>query len=339
MHHRLLALLGISPLLAAAISLVNGPLAGQSPSATASDKPAAPTKKWTTPRTSWGEPDLQGKWSYATITPLERPDTLAGRDRLSDVEVAALNEDAQTSADRRDGSAEADLARAYNAYWYDRGKSIGRTSLIVDPPNGKLPPLTPEAQRRLAAATEYSKVHEYDSWEDRPLQERCITYHGVPPLPSGYNNTYQIFQTPGQVTILDENIHDVRVVPLDGRPPLSAAIRQWNGSSRGHWEGDTLVVETANYSARTTFRFPASGETLRAVERFTRVAAGTIDYRFTIHDPATYTRPWTVALPLMNLPDYVIFEYACHEGNYAIANALSGARALDRALAQAAGKN
>ena len=295
----------------------------------------APQRKRNGPRSAWGEPDLQGVWSYATITPLERPDSQAGKDVLSDEEVAALDKEARTGADRRDGTPEADLARAYNAFWYDRGKSDGRTSLIVDPADGRLPSLTPEGRRRQAARAEQSRAHPFDSAEDRPLQERCITYHGVPPLPSGYNNTYQIFQTPGYVAIVDENIHDVRGIPLDGRPHVGRNIRQWNGDSRGHWEGDTLVVETTNYSPKTTFRFPVAGETLRAVERFTRVAADRIDYRFTINDPTTYTRPWTAVLPLVNLPDYVIYEYACHEGNYAIAHALSGARALEKAAANA----
>ena len=288
-------------------------------------------RRWTSPRTPWGEPDLQGKWSYATITPLERPADQASKEVLSREEVSILDAEAQTGADRRDGGADADLARAYNAYWYDRGKSIGRTALIVDPPDGRLPSLTPEAQRRLAAIAERERMHGYDSWEERPLQERCIIYHGVPPLPSGYNNTYQIFQTPGFVAILDENIHDVRAIPLDGRPHIGQKIRQWNGNSRGHWEDNTLVVETTNYSPRTTFRFPSAPETMRAVERFTRVAADRIDYRFTIDDPATYARPWTATLPMTNLPDYVIFEYACHEGNYSIRNVLSGARAEEKA--------
>jgi hypothetical protein len=304
-----------------------------------SPPPKTTPKKWTPTRTAWGEPDLQGIWSYATVTPLERPAEQAGRDVLSDEEKAALEKEARTGADRRDGTPEADLARAYNAFWYDRGKSTGRTSLIVDPADGKLPSLTPEGRKRQAASAEQSLAHPFDSWEDRPLQERCIIYHGVPPLPSGYNNTYQIFQTPGYVAILDENIHDVRGIPLDGRPHVGRNIRQWNGDSRGHWEDNTLVVETTNYSPRTTFRFPVAGETLNAVERFTRVAADRIDYRFTINDPTTYTRPWTAALPLASLPDYVIYEYACHEGNYAISHALSGARALEQAAADGAKKN
>ena len=285
---------------------------------------------WTPPRTPWGEPDLQGVWSYANLTPLERPTGQAGKELLTDEEVASVDREARVGADRRDGTPEADLARAYNAFWYDRGKSDGRTSLIVDPADGRLPPLTQAAERRRAAAAQLDALHGFDSYENRPLQERCIIYHGVPPIPSGYNNTYQIFQTPGYVAIVDENIHDVRGIPLDGRPHLGRGIGQWNGDSRGHWEGNTLVVETTNYSPKTVLRFPASGETVRTIERFTRVAPRTIDYRYTVTDAATYVRPWTASLPLINLPDYVIYEYACHEGNYAIANALSGARGQER---------
>lgn len=324
---------GILTAATAAVVLTSVALVGQSPAPKAAA--AAPKKVWTQPRTPWGEPDLQGKWSYATITPLERPNGLASKEVLSQEEVAAANEDARTGADRRDGGAEADLARAYNAYWYDRGKSIGRTSLIIDPPDGRLPPLTVEGKRRQAAIEEQERTHPYDSWEDRPLQERCIIYHGVPPLPTGYNNTYEIFQTPGYVAILDENIHDVRGVPLDGRPHLGQGIRQWNGDSRGHWENNTLVVETTNYLPRTALKFPSNPETLHAVERFTRVAADRIDYRFTITDPTTYTRPWTASLPLAGLPDYHIFEYACHEGNYSIRNVLSGARAQEASASRA----
>jgi len=317
MRHRVLASSGVLSVLIAVGALTAPQAAGQK-------------KAWTPPRTPWGEPDLQGKWSYATITPLERPVDQAGKETLNDGEVAALNEDARTGADRRDGGSDADLARAYNAYWYDRGKSIGRTALIVDPPDGRLPPLTAEGRRRQAAIADQQAGHEYDSFENRPLQERCITYHGVPPLPTGYNNTYQIFQTPGAVVILDENIHDVRTIPIDGRPHLGRHLRQWNGNSIGHWDGSTLVVETTNYSAATTFRFPVAPESMRATERFTRVASDKIDYTFTIDDPATYTRAWTAAIPLQGLPDYVIFEYACHEGNYSIRNVLSGARAQER---------
>ena len=301
----------------AALALTAVSISGQAP---------APKKPWTTPRTSWGEPDLQGKWSYATPTPLERPATLADRETLTEAEIAAQNREAKEGADRRDGSATEDLERAYNANWYDRGKSTGRTSLIIDPPNGRLPALTEEGRRRREAEAARQSGHEFDSWLNRPLRERCITYHGIPPLPTGYNNTYQIFQTPGQVVVLDENIHDVRIIPLDGRPHLRRGIRQWDGNSIGHWENNTLVVETTNYDPKATFGFPVAPETTRTTERFTRVGQNEMDYRFTIDDPTTFTRPWTAFLPMTGIPDYVIFEYACHEGNYSIRNVLSGAR-------------
>ena len=288
----------------------------------------------TTLRTPWGDPDLQGIWSYATFTPLQRPADLAGREFLTPEEVAEQNlaDATRASSERRDElSSDRDLALAYNQVWWDRGASTGRTSLIVDPPDGRLPPLTPAAERRQAAQREHRRVHPYDSWEDRPLQERCMTYQRVPPAPSGYSNTYQIFQAPGQVVILNEMIHDVRVVPLDGRPRIDGRIRQWNGDGRGRWDGDTLVVETTHYRDDTTWRgFPGTRD-LRAVERFTRIDADTIEYRYTIHDAATYTRPFTVELPLTSPPGYVIYEYACHEGNYGIANALGGERVLEAA--------
>jgi hypothetical protein len=295
---------------------------------------AQPAVETTTFRTPWGDPDLQGIWSYATITPLQRPGDLADREFLTDEEVAQQNRDSATraSSERRgELSPERDLALAYNQVWWDRGATTSRTSLIVDPPDGRLPALTPAAQRREAQRLERRRTRTYDSWEDRPLQERCMTYQRVPPVPSGYNNTYHLMQTPGQVVILNEMIHDVRVVPLDGRPQIAPQVRQWNGDSRGRWENDTLVVETMNYRDTTTWRgFPGS-RALRAVERFTRVDADTIDYQYTIHDETTYTLPFTVELPLTSPPGYVIYEYACHEGNISIAHVLAGARAQERA--------
>jgi hypothetical protein len=326
MRARFLALLTAVALAAGGSSTILGPLEGQTRAGAAGPQAAAPRAA---PRTAWGDPDLQGIWSYATITPLERPERYAGREFLTPEEIAALDADSASAGDQRSSDPQADVAGAYNAFWWDRGASTGRTSLIVDPADGKLPPLTAEAQRRRAEAAAYRRDHQYDSWEDRPLQERCIIYHGVPPLPTGYNNHYQIVQAPGFVAILDENIHDVRTIPLDGRPHLPPSVRQWNGDSRGRWEGDTLVVETTNYHDQTTFRFPTSNETLRAVERFRRVSPDKIDYRYTIHDPATYTRPWMVELPL-NRVDGPIFEYACHEGNYSLSHVLAGARAQEK---------
>ncbi|MYN67686.1 MAG: hypothetical protein F4X11_22090 [Acidobacteria bacterium] len=310
--------------------LAPAPVAGQEPGAAAAENPAAAEPA--SFRTPWGDPDLQGIWSYATFTPLQRPDNLAGREFLTSEEIAEQNRgDATRATSERRGelSAERDLALAYNQVWWDRGESTGRTSLIVDPPDGRLPPLTPAAERRQAELREHRRAHAFDSWADRPLQERCMTYQRVPPVPSGYSNAYHIFQAPGQVVILNEMIHDVRVIPLDGRAPIDGRIRQWNGDGRGRWDGDTLVVETTHYRDDTTWRgFPGT-RNLRAVERFTRVDDDTIDYRYTIHDEATYTRPFTVELPLESPPGYVIYEYACHEGNYSIANALAGERALE----------
>ena len=280
-------------------------------------------------RTPWGDPDLQGIWSYASLTPLQRPTDLGDREFFTPEEAAARN--AATSVDRppRPGD-----TGTYNALWFDRGTidpSL-RTSLIVDPPDGRLP-LRPETEERLAAQRQYVRLHPADSWLDRSPWDRCITYHGVPPVSTGYNNTYQIVQAPGYVAILVENIHDVRIIPLDGRPRLNDTIRQWNGDSRGHWEGDTLVVETANYHDQTRLRFPSSPQT-RAVERFTRVNDDLIDYQFTIEDPSVYTRTWTVVRPMSQMPDYRIYEYSCHEGNYALSNILSGERQREREAAR-----
>jgi hypothetical protein len=208
--------------------------------------------------------------------------------------------------------------------------------LIVDPPNGRLP-LTPAATEQLAEEAAYRREHPADSWLDRSNWDRCITYHGVPPVSTGYNNTYQIVQNANYVAIFVENIHDVRLIPLDGLPQLDDNIRQWNGDSRGYWEGNTLVVETTNFSENTQHRFPSSPN-MRAIERFTRVDDDLIDYQFTVEDPDVYTNSWTAVRPMPALDDYQIFEYACHEGNYAMANILRGERVLEeRAALEAAG--
>jgi hypothetical protein len=310
-----------------AIALVSG----QAPSPQANTKVSSKTE--TTPRTPWGDPDLQGVWSYATLTPLERSASVGGREFFTREEAAKLEADTQVDAPPRPGD-----PGTYNAVWWDRGKVAPnlRTSLIVDPSDGRLP-LTAEARQRIAAKAEYARAHPADSWLDRSAWDRCITYHGVPPISTGYNNTYQIFQIPGYVVILVENIHDVRVIPLDRRPRLGDNIRQWNGDSRGHWEGKTLVVETTNYSDKTQLRFPSSPNT-RAVERFTRISDDVIDYQFTINDPTVYTRAWTAARPMTRLTDYRIYEYACHEGNYALSGILAGARAAEKAAEEAAKK-
>jgi len=275
--------------------------------------------------TPWGDPDLQGIWSYASLTPLQRPTRLGNKEFYSAEEAAAINAQSLEEPQDRPGD-----PGSYNVEWFDKGAvSVDlRTSLIVDPPNGRLP-LRPEANEQLASERAYRRARETDSWEYRTNWDRCITYHGVPPISTGYNNTYQIVQAAGYVAIYVEMIHDVRIIPLDGRPELDARIRQWNGDSRGYWDGNTLVVETTNFSDKTQHRFPSSPST-RSIERFTRVSDDMIDYQFTIEDPEIYTQPWTAIRPMPKLDDYTVFEYACHEGNYAMTNILRGARVMEQ---------
>ncbi|MCY4595919.1 MAG: hypothetical protein OXC19_14130 [Bryobacterales bacterium] len=312
------------------------PLASQTvpaESAAAATERKDTAREWTPPRTAWGDPDLQGVWSYASLTPLQRPAAMGDKEFFTPKEAAARQ--AGSTAERPPVPG---VVGSYNSHWFDKGRvdpSL-RTSLIVDPPNGRLPPLTSVGKARVQARSERLRDRP-ESWLNFPAWARCITYHGVPPISTGYNNTYLILQTPDHVAILVENIHDVRIIPLDGRPYLDERIRQWNGDSRGRWEGNTLVVETANFSDKTEHRFPSS-KNLRAVERFTRVDEYTIRNEFTIEDPETYTAPWTAVRAMPRLDGYQIYEYACHEGNYAMTNALSGARAEERAAARQAGE-
>ena len=325
---------------ALAASLLVGP-----ESAAGQDWPSA-GKNWTAPRTPDGQPDLEGIWSNATITPLERPAQLAGKQFLTEKEAAEYAKKLvqENNADIREGrDTDSDIALAYNDSWYDRGTIVPtrRTSLIIDPSDGKIPPLTPQAQKREAArAAAMSKSGAADSWTDRNLAERCLT-RGAPKMPGGYNNNFLIAQNPGYVAILQEMIHEVRIIPLDGRPHVNENIRQWLGDSRGHWEGDTLVVDTTNFrdDIRSTLFYccGASGENLHLIERFTRVSANMIDYQYTVDDPTTYTRSWTAAIPMTKTPG-PIYEYACHEGNYGMTGILAGARAEEKAAAEAAAR-
>jgi len=296
------------------------------------------------PRTPWGAPDLQGVWDFCTLTPLERPEALADKAFLSEEEAAAFEQETlyARDADRRDGAEipagiGSDVERAYNQFWWDYGTNITedrRTSLIVDPSDGRIP-WTPERQESMAElfAQYFSRVPEGP--EDRGLSERCILgfNSGPPMLPSAYNNNVQLFQTPDYVVILNEMVHRARIVPLADQSSLAAGVRQWGGDSRGRWEDGTLVVETTHFLGTTSF--VGSSEHLRLVERLTRVDADTLLYEFTVEDPKTWTRPWTAAVP-MQKTDRPIFEYACHEGNYGMTNLLAGARAEERAAAQAA---
>jgi hypothetical protein len=284
------------------------------------------------PNTPWGHPDLQGLWNNSTTTPLER---------LTPEEQARSREAQRAVREATDGT---------GAAYPDAGRPLGRPSLVVDPPDGRLPPMKPEAIQRLVAREEARQGRgEADSYLDRNTWERCISRTlPVAMIPNLYNNFYQIIQTPTYVVILMEMIHEARVIPLDGRPHGSDRIRQWLGDSRGRWEGNTLVVETINFNDKldggelqpshviqTGHR--GSGRTLRLIERFTRTSADTIDYRFTVDDPATFTRPYTVAIPMRKAAaDERMFEYACHEGNHAMVNILKGGRADEEAAMEGA---
>jgi hypothetical protein len=306
---------------------------------------------WTVPRTADGQPDLQGVWDYRTITPMERPAALGTKAFFANDEEAANFEKEENRRQNRDlidpetGGLQYPRGGVvpYNEFWYDRGdKVVGtkRTSLIVDPPNGRLPEMTPDGKKRAEQraaeqlATQLGHPHA-DSYEDRPLQERCIVgLNAGPPMhPGAYNNDFQLFQTPQYVVILNEMVHDARIIPLDGRP--HGYLRQWKGDSRGHWEGDTLVVDTINFKRETSL--PNSGANLHLVERFTRTDANTLLYEFTVEDPTMWTRPWTAVVPTRKSED-PIYEYACHEGNYAMASILAGARLSEKAAEEAAKK-
>jgi hypothetical protein len=344
MRNRFFACMGVPALLIAAVSLAPAPAAGQAPAVVAKTKTAAGAKIGNPPRTADGRPDLQGIWNYSALTPLERPRDLAGKEFFTEKEAADYEKNllVKNNRDHRDGGAEADLARAYNDLWYDSGAHVvktRRTSLIIDPPDGRIPALTPEAQKREAARAEDRRKRgpePADSWEDRSLGERCLT-RGAPKLPSAYNNNVQIVQTPGHLALLQEMIHEARVIPLDGRPHVEKNIRQWLGDSVGHWEGDTLVVDTTNYPDKFIMApvncCPGAGANLHVIERFRRVDADTIDYQYTVDDPTTYTKPWTVSIPMSKSTE-PIYEYACHEGNYGMKNLLSGARAMEKAAAE-----
>ncbi len=262
--------------------------------------------------TSWGDPDFQGIWDNRTITPLERPQEFSNKAVLT-AEEAAVYEAA--IAERRVDD---------RSHW-DRGTRVvedRRTSLVIDPSNGAIPAMTAEGQSRL----DFSREQGVNGPEERNPSERCIT-RSVPRLPGLYNNNFQVFQSPGYVVILMEMIHHARIIPLDGRPPLMSHVRQWNGDSRGHWEGQTLVVETTNFNGGTKFR--GSAENLDLVERFTRVDADTIDYRFTVDDRTTWTQSWTARIPL-NRNEGPLYEYACHERNDGMTGILEVNRNVER---------
>jgi hypothetical protein len=317
---------GLVPALCAALLL-----AGLVPvPSVAQERPAAGAP-WSPPHTPWGAPDLQGIWDYRTLTPLERPDQFDGREFLSNEEISSLE---QQRLDRADGRPPGDPRTApsvHAPYWLDYGTKVvasGRSSLIVDPPDGKIPLLSDEGERRAAARRQaQSSRGSADSVEARNLWERCIT-RGLPNgmLPAGYNNNIHVLQTPTHVVILNEMIHDARIVPLGKRQPLPDHVRQWRGDSRGYWDGDTLVVETTHFSPEADFR--GASENLHLEERIRRTGPDTLDYAFTVSDSSTWTAPWTVTFPIDRI-DSPMYEYACHEGNQGLLNILTAARVND----------
>ena len=371
--------------LVVAVALLPGALAGQS------------SNEWTPPQTPWGDPDLQGIWNNTVSTPLERPSRFTDKQYLSAEELAAYTTEQQGARDNRDDrgaapgtttgrgdaasqessseSSTTDVARAYGALWFPVPEApIRRTSLISDPPDGRIPDLTPQAWARAEARANaigatgstaspftggFSRGRSEevvdgteggvdgrggraDNPEDRDSDDRCIM-NSLPRMPGGYNNHFQIVQSPDHVVIEIEMQHHARVIPIDGRPHLDDRVRQWMGDSRGHWEGNTLVVETINFTEKGNFK--GSGQHLHLVERFTPTDGNTIDYEVRLEDATTWTRPWTVQFPLRRLNAMVgeidevsvpqMFEFACHEGNYGLLNILAGARKLEMNAAQA----
>ncbi len=305
-------------------------------------KKAAP-KTWVAPKTPWGDPDLQGVWNDATSTPLQRD--IGKQEVLSDEEAEEFQQQLafNLTRDRRDGGPEVDVNRAYNEHWMDARRlkitEDRRTSLIVDPPDGRIPPtapLSPERQKLRAARADANARFNAglpDHYTDMSLPVRCIIRTDSPPyLPTIYNNNFQIFQSPGYVVIAPEMIHSARIVPLDGRPHIGKNLQQWLGDTRGRFEGNTLVLETTNFKTVDGVTFQGTNPaTFRITERFTRVDADTIDYEFTVEDPQTWARPWTARIPWIKVdPDEQMFEYACHEDNYDIAHFLTGARKREK---------
>ena len=295
------------PLLAAALIALPAPAQTKAPA-----KPAA-AKKWRTP---WGDPDLQGSWTNANLTPLERPAKYANRATM-------------TEQERKDE--ESRRAMGEGGSYYDAAWTEGKTSLIFDPPNGRMPAPTPEGEKRQAQLRrEYAKAREngpYNGPEDMEIRTRCIIRDPLPRVPANYGNSYEIVQGPGMVAIFHEAIHETRVIPLGHRPHLDSSVRQWFGDARGHWEGDTLVVETTNFDDRAAFQ--GSTRNMVLVEKWTRVADDKIDYTFTVNDPATWTRPWSASIPWHTAGP--VYEYACHEDNIDMYGILTGARAGEKA--------
>ena len=327
----------------ATLSTAAGQTAKAPPKANA--KTTAAARPYTPPKTPWGDPDLQGVWNNATSTPMQRPTDVGAKDVLTDDEAEEFQEQLafNLTRDRRDGGPDVDVNRAYNEHWMDARRlkitEDRRTSLIVDPPDGRIPPLVPlsperqKARAARAAANARFNAGFPDSYEDMSLVTRCTIRTDLPPyLPTIYNNNFQIFQSPGYVVIAPEMIHSARIIPLDGRPHIGKNLRQWLGDTRGRWQGNTLILETTNFRPDEGGVYQgANPATFRITERFTRAGPSTIHYEFTVEDPATWTRPWTAMMPWAKVdPEEQMFEYACHEDNYDVSHFLVGARAREK---------
>ena len=336
------------PILVGALALAVTPAAiGQTSDLAAKSTPEPRT--YIAPKTPWGDPDIEGIWPGNMGVPIERPRSLGDRTTLTDQEYAQRVAQAQrqAAADNEERAPkDARVGIGPPSYWTERGKPTRQASLIIDPPDGRIPPLTPEAQKRrrearggLGDPAEWAG--KADSYEDLNLYYRCIT-RGVTGsiIPVVYNNGNQILQAPGYIVIRNEMIHEARVIPLDDRPHVASPIREYMGDSRGHWENNTLVIETTNFNDKTSIGSNGVGyngeggrhsESLHLIERLTRVDDNTLNYQVTIDDPRTWTKPWTLLIPLKRDPNYQMAEYACHEGNYAMKDILRGARAEEAA--------
>ena len=333
MTHRFLASMSVVGIFAAVVLLAPVPVASEAQ--TAAVKAAAPAKPWTLPRTPDGQPDLQGFWTNTTYTPLERPKNVTKEFFSKEEALEIAKQAAEDEGEQTEPGTIPDVHYDFTQFGLDRsqgGMALNlRTSMIVDPPDGRIPPMTAEGLKRNAERAEARKRMGglTDAVQNQSLSVRCILMDrdGPPMLAGAYNNNYQFVQVPGYVMILVEMLHDVRIIPLDGRPQLPQNVRQLMGSSRGRWEGNTLVVETTNFTGKTAFQ--GSGENMRLTERFTRVDGDTIRYQFTVDDPATWARPWSAETPWKKSIG-PLFEHACHEGNYGLYNTLAGARAEEK---------
>jgi len=337
MARRVLTPLGLVSLFIALMLFVPAFVTAQAPGAAA---PSKTSKPWKVSRTPDGQPDLQGFWTNTTYVPLERPKNVTKQFYTKEEVAENIKNAAATESEQTEPGTVADVHYDFTQFGLDRSQSALalnlRTSLIVDPPDGRIPALTAEGMKRNAERAEARKRAggPLDAAQNQPLSVRCIIMDriGPPMLAGAYNNNYQIVQVPGYVMILVEMIHDVRIIPLDGRPQLPANVRQWTGSYRGHWDGDTLVVESTNFNGKNPFQ--GSSENMKLIERFTRVDEDTIRYQFTVDDPSTWTRPWSAEVPWAKTIG-PLFEHACHEGNYGVMNTLAGARLEDKKAAEA----